>query len=184
MKSKPLPKTLLADQYLLRLVSSQDEERVLEIMKDREIARWTTVPYPYTSTNFQQYIEMATTKWNARTGLHLVVVDTNNLVLGATGADLNWETATAAIGYWTAQSERRKGMTTTAASALCDWLTEQGFVRFEAKVLCGNVASGKVLTRLGLQLESINRGTNANGCGLDEHARVDIEHWSKDLTPS
>lgn len=178
MDPKPLPTSLPAGQYQLRFAAEPDEQAVIEHLHDPEISRWTTIPYPYGPNEFRQFREATASLWGSRTGLHFVIVDDQNSIVGGCGTRLDWASATASIGYWVAADQRDKKVGTTAAKAFLDWLVEQGFLRIEADVLNGNEASGRLLAGLGFQLEGISRSVHAGRCGLESDQRIDIQRWA------
>lgn len=64
----------------------------------------------------------------------------------------------ATLGYWIAENYSRKGHMTEAVGALLPWLfNEQGLHRIEAACLPSNVASYKLLEKLGFQREGMAR---------------------------
>lgn len=178
MESISLPRSLQAGPYLLRLPEPGDEAAVVAVCQDPEIARWTTVPSPYGPDEFLQYLEISAAGWGTRSGMHVLAFEGDRLVASVAASTLDWDGATAEIGYYAAPAARRSGSTTAVVAALCDWLFATGFVRLQAEVLVGNVASARLLTRLGFVHEGTMASVAAGNCG-DGSDRVDIELWAR-----
>jgi len=143
-----------------------------------DIARWTTLPYPYGPDEFQGFLELSAQGWGTRTAGHYLVVDHENTVLGAVGTTVDWGTETAEIGYWLCEKARGNGIATIAAGVICDWLIEVGFAKLEAKVLVGNQGSGAVLSRLGLEPEGVRRSAYVGGAEVRPE-RADVQLWGR-----
>jgi len=182
MDPKPLPRQLDAGPLTLRLPEPDDEAEVVAMLSaDTEIARWTTVPFPYGPVQFSEFLALAATDYEAGTGLHFVIHDLEGRRLGAVGTRIQWDTNTADIGYWLGAEARGRGVATTTAQAICHWLAEQGLARIEAEVLEGNPTSGRVLTRLGFVMEAVVN-QKADRCGLDPDGQINVEKWAHDLS--
>ena len=173
MEPTDLPSTLDAEPFRLRLVRASDEAAVIACVQDPEIPRWTTVPSPYGAEQFQNYRRVVAEAYEARSGLHMLIVDDADRVLGALGTRMNWKLEEAEIGYWLAAEARGRGVVNRTARVLCTWLFERGFQRIEARALRGNAASSRALARLGFRHEGTLRSVAAHGCGRD--ARVEME---------
>jgi RimJ/RimL family protein N-acetyltransferase len=93
-------------------------------------------------------------------------------VIGDCGA-FGWpnESGAVEIGYGLAQPYRGYGYGTEAAGALCHWLFhEAGATLITAEVLVGNVASQRVLAKLGFAITSSNNERITYALTADEAA--------------
>ncbi|MBT8240938.1 MAG: GNAT family N-acetyltransferase [Acidimicrobiia bacterium] len=171
MMETELPETLVVDELILRHPAESDRSRYLEILnRSDEIARWTTIPFPYTSSDFDSFLD--NTRDNRR-----YVIDRDGVMIGGIGARVDREARTALFGFWLSPEARGAGIVTRAGRALCATLFDVGIERVVAEVMVGNLASGAVLDRLGFTLEGIARSVHAPRCGLDGH-RIDEQIWS------
>ncbi len=178
MDSRSLPRSLSAGPFTLRLPEPRDEADVVAACQDPEIPKWTTVPSPYRSEEFQGFLEFTSSSWGSRAGMEFVIENAEGRVVGAAGARTRWETDTAEVGYWVAAHARGQGVGKTAMTAVCDWLVAQGFRRLCAEVLDGNDASGALLSSLGFQHEGTLRSVAAGRCG-DGIERLDMQIWGR-----
>ncbi len=173
-----LPESLSVDELLLRRPSESDRARYLQVLNESDqVARWTTIPFPYTSDDFDGFLT---------NGEETFVIVRDGVVVGGIGARIDIEAETALFGYWLVPAGRGHGVITRAGRALCDALFELGVKRIVAEVMVGNLASGALLDRLGFTLEGVARSVHAPRCGLDGH-RIDEQIWSLlpgELTPS
>jgi RimJ/RimL family protein N-acetyltransferase len=83
---------------------------VVVALQDPEIPRWTTVPSPYGSARYEDWLVEQAQQRAACTGLHVLVVDDQDRLLGATGVQLT--EAAPDIGYWCVREHRGHGYTT------------------------------------------------------------------------
>lgn len=166
-----LPERLEVDELLLRPPAESDRDQYLAVLnRSDEMARWTTIPFPYTSADFDSFLDNSG-------GEHRFVIDRAGVVVGGVGARIDTEAQTALFGYWLVPEERGRGTITRAGRALCAELFARGIQRIVAEVVVGNLASGAVLDRLGFTLEGIARSVHAPRCGLDNQ-RIDEQIWS------
>lgn len=178
MDAKPLPRVLDAEPYLLRLPEPGDCDAVVAVCQDPEISRWTMVPSPYGPEEFAAYLALSAAGWEERSSLNLLVFDRAGELLASVGAATDWAVSQAQLGYYAAAAARGRGVVTAAAGAVCDWLFAAGFARVEARVIEGNVASGRLLERLGFELDQTRRDVDADGCG-DGVDVIDMQVWGR-----
>lgn len=170
MEPKPAER-LEVDGVVLRPPAEADRAQYLEILnRSDEVARWTNIPFPYSSSDFDSFL-------NNPGGEHRFAIERAGAVVGGIGARIDTEAQTALVGYWLAPEARGSGIITRAGRALCQELFACGIQRIVAEVVVGNLASGAVLDRLGFTLEGIARSVHAPRCGLDDQ-RVDEQIWS------
>jgi RimJ/RimL family protein N-acetyltransferase len=164
-----LPDVISVDELTLRRPAESDRSQLMEIFnRSDDIARWTTVPFPYTDQDFDAYLGYEAERF---------IIERDGRVVGAIGARADWETGTAMFGYWLDREARGNGVITRSGSALCRHLFDGGIERIVAEVIVGNLASGAVLDRMGFSLEGVARSVHAPRCGLGEH-RIDEQIWS------
>jgi RimJ/RimL family protein N-acetyltransferase len=143
--------TLEDDAILLRSYTDEDVPALVAALNDREISRWTRVPFPYTEEDAREFLrstsETAFAVTNKRTG---------NL-LGGIGLRLPAE-GIGEVGYWVRREARGRGVATRALLVLSRWaLEEKGLARLQLTAEPGNVASQRVAEKAGYVREGLLR---------------------------
>ena len=116
-------------------------------LQDPEIPRWTAVPSPYRPSDYNAWMEVQREQVRAGVGLHFLVVDQGDGLLGATGVQLT-EVAPD-IGYWCAREHRGRGYTARAVRLLSQHLRALGFTRADIYIREENLASQHVAAAAG-----------------------------------
>jgi RimJ/RimL family protein N-acetyltransferase len=129
----------------LRAWRPEDRDAVVAALQDPEIPRWTTIPSPYGPAEYDAWLERQRTS----DGLHLLVVDGQDRVVGAVGMQLT--EAVPDIGYWCAAEHRGRGHTVRAVRLLRDHLRSLGHERIDIYVHHENVASQRVARAAGFE---------------------------------
>jgi RimJ/RimL family protein N-acetyltransferase len=137
-----------------------DVEAIVAACQDPEIARWTSVPSPYTERDARQYLLRVEPDRRAGRELGLAIVDagTGNL-LGSCGlARFDWHDRKAEIGYWVAAPARGRSVGTHAARLLSRWAMEElGMERIELLANPANHASQRLAEQAGFAREGVLR---------------------------
>lgn len=157
MSSQP---TLETPRLILRPFVAADGPAVEQLAGAREIAETTlTIPHPYPAGGGAMWIATHPAAWESGTTATFAIVDraTNELV-GCIGADIKKDDARAEIGYWIGIPFWNRGYCTEAAKAVVDFLFDTlGMNRIQARHLTRNPASGRVMEKLGMRREGVNR---------------------------
>ena len=143
--------TLEDDAIVLRAYTEDDVPALVAALNDREISRWTRVPFPYTEEDAREFLrstsETAFAVTNKRTGE----------LLGGIGLRLPAE-GIGEVGYWVRREARGRGVATRALLVLSRWaLEEQGLARLQLTAEPGNVASQRVAEKAGYVREGLLR---------------------------
>jgi RimJ/RimL family protein N-acetyltransferase len=148
-----IPKTISLQTPRLELVSlSLEDVPALFILAQNPA---TIEDFQYTAEKpedvekwVRQAIDGETSSWTIRL---------NGQVIGLVEADIRRE-AIARLGYFIDQAQRGQGYTTEALRAVLEWVfSETPVHRAEADITPGNVASCRVLEKLGFRLEGTLR---------------------------
>jgi len=143
------------------LVKYADNPKIAGNMRDR-------FPHPYTLTDAERFITMATTTTKAL----LLAIEVNGEAAGAIGiTPLNDEyKKTAEIGYWLAEPYWGRGIMTDVVKAVVPVAFEHfDIVRIQAGVYSKNPASMRVLEKAGFEREAVHKKTVfKNGVVMDE----------------
>ena len=142
------PSAPLRDEVvLLRAWRVEDRERVVAVLQDPDIPRWTSVPSPYRQGHYDAWMEVQHEQLAAGVGLHFLVVDMAGQLLGAAGVQRT--EAAPDIGYWCVREHRGQGYTTRAVRLLAAHVRALGFQRVDIYVHEENTASQRVAAAAG-----------------------------------
>lgn len=155
------PVRLRAGAVVLRAPSLRDVPAVTAACQDPEVARWTTVPSPYTAADAAHWVTgLSDAQWADGTGATWLVTDPgDHAVLGACSlTGISRHHARAEVGYWVAAPARGGGVATAAVRLACRWAFGQaGLVRVDWRALVPNHASRRVAERCGFTVEGTLR---------------------------
>jgi RimJ/RimL family protein N-acetyltransferase len=166
-----LPDPPLADEIvLLRPPASADVPAIAAACVDPEIARWTTVPAPYTPDHARRFVAQTRRWWReGRTGAIFAILErSSGSLVGMIGLEPA-EPGLAEVGYWVAPEARRRGYATRAVRLVSTWaFTDPGLVRLELHTLVGIEASAAVAAKAGFTREGVaRRGIVVRGERMD-----------------
>lgn len=143
----------------LRAWRPEDRDAVIAALQDPEIPRWTQVPAPYGRSEYDAWLTQQDEQRAAGSGLHFLVVDDRDRLLGAAGVQLTEDTPD--IGYWCVREQRRRGYTGRAVRLLCRHVHALGFPRVDILVHQDNQSSQRVAEAAGFKrdpgLHSVTR---------------------------
>ena len=162
------PGTILTvDELVLRPWRSSDAADVLAICQDPEIARWVTIPQPFTSADADAFIEGAQAMWRDGVGAPFAIVDggTDRLLGAVTRFGPDGHQAT--FGLWLAREARGRGVGTRALRLAADWtLASTAAIRLDCFIMVGNEGSNRMVERAGFQREGVLRAWDLHHDGL------------------
>ncbi len=130
------------------------------IQGDREISRWTRIPWPYERAHAEEWLARAPAGLAAGTDIGAAIVGAETAEpLGAVGLhhigvtpDRGTDVMENEVGYWLLAPARGRGVATNTVRLLVSWAFETldlDFVR--AGTLWDNDRSGAVLARVGFE---------------------------------
>jgi ribosomal-protein-alanine N-acetyltransferase len=156
-----LPEPPLSDSVvMLRPFTLDDVDWVTEGCQDPGVARFTGVPYPYTSDHAREWIGGQADERARGDGMHLAVTAaTDGSPLGAVGmASVDWDHERAELGYWTVPAARGRGVAPRALRLLAAHLFEAaGLRRIEVIPFAANPSSQRVAETAGCRREGVLR---------------------------
>ncbi|MCB0882107.1 MAG: GNAT family N-acetyltransferase [Thermoleophilia bacterium] len=138
------------DALALRVPSDAFLADVAEACSDPEIARWTTVPDPYTEADGRAFLALVDRDWaegNAATFMFARhgAARLDGMVSLSFVAD-----GIGVVGYWTAPWARGEGLATRALVLITGWgLGAAGLARIDLATLLGNRGSERVAQKAG-----------------------------------
>jgi [ribosomal protein S5]-alanine N-acetyltransferase len=153
--------TLTTSRLTLRPFAQDDAWEVERLAGMREIADTTlNIPHPYPVGAARAWIENQHPAWEKGAGATFAVVETRTSELvGAISLMLiRPEHRRAELGYWIARDRWNNGYATEAGRRLITYgFDVLGLHRIEARHFQRNAASGKVMLKLGMQKEGVER---------------------------
>ncbi|MBK9433654.1 MAG: GNAT family N-acetyltransferase [Micrococcales bacterium] len=158
----------------LRPLHPDDAPAIVRACSDREIARWTQVPQPYSLAHAEDFI-------GSHGGEdHVWAMDVDGLagVIGVRDTLATMPGPSTEVGYWVAPWARGAGLATAALVAVRDELARVGYQRIDWEALAGNEASVRVALKAGFMIEGHKRR------GMSQRGRlVDavVGGWTADL---
>jgi len=152
--------TLTTERLILRPFVADDAFDVERLAGLREIADTTlNIPHPYPHGGAAEWIRLHGPAWTDRTSATFAIVGQKTAALvGAVGLVINREHRRAELGYWIALDCWNRGYATEASRRMIDFAFEDlALHRVEARHLLRNPASGRVMQKLGMQQEGVQR---------------------------
>lgn len=153
--------TLTTKRLTLRPFVLDDAWDVERLAGMREIADTTlNIPHPYPVGAASRWIESHAPAWVAGTAATFAIIETSTGKLaGAISLMLiHREHRRAELGYWIAIDRWNKGFATESSATILDFgFQSLSLHRIESRHFVRNPASGKVMQKLGMQQEGIER---------------------------
>jgi RimJ/RimL family protein N-acetyltransferase len=170
----PRPDPPLQDDVItLRQWSFDDVPAVARACQDPEIARWTTVPTPYTEADARAYIELITDPALEDQVNFAVDRNSDGLLIGSISLVIV-KPKVGEIGYWAAAEARGHGYTPRALRLLSRWgFDALNLPRLQLGTFPGNRASERVAEKVGYVPEGVLRSY------MEQRGeRRDVRMWS------
>jgi RimJ/RimL family protein N-acetyltransferase len=140
--------------YLSEVLAS-DKVAWIEHMQDKEIHDHTFIPYPYTGTDFADFLSSVKERPEEQgEALIWAIRIHEGYLIGGLGFHDLLVGHRAEIAYWLAKPYRNQGIMTAAIQTACRFAFDRwGLVRITAAIFAGNRSSARVLEKCGFQLE-------------------------------
>jgi [ribosomal protein S5]-alanine N-acetyltransferase len=181
--------TLTTARLVLRPFTLSDGSDVERLAGEWEIADTTLhIPHPYPEGGGAAWIETHGATWAIGAGLTLAVTsrEAPAALVGAVSLTIAREHARGELGYWIARSAWGQGYATEAARAVAAF----GFARLElhriqSRHFTRNAASGRVMQKLGMLFEGVNRDAYFRWGRFEDVAvyGVLVQEWSDEPKP-
>jgi len=154
------PQELRTPRLLLRSIERGDLSAIVRLAGAREIAATTAnIPHPYVAENAQSFLEHAEEEFRAgRWATFAVTISPSAKFCGCVGLVITPAHERAELGYWIGVPYWRQGFATEAASAVLAFGFETlRLNRIHASHFAGNIASQRVLEKIGMRHEGPSR---------------------------
>ena len=160
-------------RILLRYPTLRDARSIYFYAKEPDIARYTTLPQPYTLAHAKSFLKRTVLSRHDKHAYRFAIIwkETGELI-GMMGLEsVDSVSKRAEIGYWLGKPYWGKGIMQEAISLLLDFgFKKLKLERIFAKVYHKNPASAHLLEKHGFTKEgTLRRHVFRNGEWLDEH---------------
>ncbi len=189
MSKQPLPR-LATERLILRPFAISDGPAVERLAGAREVADTTlTIPHPYPTGAGAGWIRTHADAWEQERGLALAICrgPAADDLIGAISLQLSKPNSHGELGYWVAVGSWGKGYATEAARALTAYaFTTLALHRIQGRHFTRNAASGRVLQKLGMQLEGVHRDAYSRWNCFEDVAvyAILVHEWTDKPAPS
>lgn len=152
--------TLETNRLILRKLTLDDAEDMFEYASDPEVPKYTTWSVHKSITDTKNFLEVIIEEYhNHEVSPWGIIHKADQKLIGACGF-VNWliDDDRAEIGYVLSRKYWRQGYMTEAISAVIDFgFRTMQLNRIEARCRIQNLASAKVMEKLGMKFEGILR---------------------------
>ena len=155
------PQELRTTRLLLRSFERKDISAIVRLAGARDVAATTSnIPHPYTDDDARSFLAYGQEELRAgRSAIFAITILKEGDLCGAVGLTINPLQRRAELGYWIGIPFWRRGFATEAASAVLAFGFETlGLHRIHASHFAGNIASQRVLEKIGMRHEGRARG--------------------------
>ena len=152
--------TLTTDRLTLRPFIADDAFDVERLAGVREVADTTlNIPHPYPHGRAAEWIRLHAPAWIDGTSATFAIVgNKTGALVGAISLIIKREHRRAELGYWIALDCWNRGYATEASQRMIDFGFESlGLHRIEARHFLRNPASGRVMQKIGMRQEGVER---------------------------
>ncbi len=155
---------LATERLALRPYRAEDAAELHRLINDWEVTRnLAAVPYPYSRSLADEWIQSAGASLAEGSAYHLVISGTEGereTIVGGIGLRIDTAARTGRLGYWVGRRYWGHGVASEAASRLARWaLANLDLNRLEATVAADNPGSVAVLRRIGFRQVGQGRET-------------------------
>jgi RimJ/RimL family protein N-acetyltransferase/SAM-dependent methyltransferase len=151
--------TLRTDRLVLRPFTASDAAEVARLAGSIEVATTTlTIPHPYEPPMADQWIAMHPTWWDRDEQVVFAITREGDGLVGAVGLVIERAHRRGELGYWVGVPFWNQGIATEAARAVIAFgFTSLDLNRILARHLTRNPSSGRVMAKLGMRFEGVQR---------------------------
>jgi len=161
-------KSLNGKKVFLCPWKTSDAKTLRDLVFDKSIARYTTIPFPYKLKHAKEYIRESSKKFRKKEEFHFGIFfkETGELVGDISIIRTEWKHKKAEIGYWLGKKFRKKGLMTEAVQLMLEFAFKKLKLN-RVKICCStkNKASKKVIERSGAKYEGTERDALIDGLG-------------------
>lgn len=154
----PIP-TLRTQRLVLRPFEVGDASIVQTLAGVAEVALTTqNIPHPYKDGMAEAWIATHRPSWDEGKLLTLAITSDSEGLVGAVGIHINAVHRRGELGYWVGLPFWNRGYATEAAGALLEFgFGDLDLNRIQARHITRNPSSGRVMEKLGMKPEGVQR---------------------------
>lgn len=157
MMEQPVLET---ERLILSPFVDGDAQRLSELAGDKAVSDTTLrLPYPYDVKEALEWIRShGAIRARGLALFYAIMLKETGELIGSTGIDLELPHGRAELGYWTGREFWSRGYATEASARLLDYsFTVLKLHKVTAHVFASNLASGRILEKLGMSREGLLR---------------------------
>ena len=146
-------------RLVIRPYTPADVPANAALCDDPSIARWETLPSPYSLADAEAWVGDAARRWREETWASFVVCEAfSGELLGANGVRVSVRRESGEIGFMTRKESRRRGVASGGVRLLVAWcFVELGLGRLQIRADARNEASLRTIEACGFQYEGLLR---------------------------
>jgi RimJ/RimL family protein N-acetyltransferase len=171
-----LPDPPLTDGHVtLRAWRASDVPDIVEMCRDPDVVRFTSVPVPYDADDARLWLDLHPGRLAAGEGAAFAITeDGDDRPMGSIGVRVLHDQGAAETGYHIVPDRRGRGLATGALRLIARWtFAELPVARLQLTTHLGNPASQRVAEKAGFTREGVLRAW------ADQRGeRVDLVMWS------
>ncbi|MEP4078562.1 GNAT family N-acetyltransferase [Haloferula sp.] len=152
--------TLFTERLILRPFRLEDAEDVTRMCGDREVSRWMSlIPHPYERSDADGWLERIVSYGDESIHqIFAISLRESGELIGCIGLHGDENAPWAEFGYWLGAPFWRNGYATEALQELLRFgFEDRGLRRIEACHFAENTASGRVMQKVGMTCEGMQR---------------------------
>ncbi|TXF91450.1 GNAT family N-acetyltransferase [Neolewinella aurantiaca] len=156
----PTQPTLRTDRLLLSPLEVADIPLITKYAANKNISRYTmNLPYPYAEADAVFWLNLANTGYKSGTHhIFAIRAQEDGAFMGGIGLTMVPDGCRATLGYWIAEPFWGQGLVTEAAREIVRYgISDLDLNKITATHIAENVASGRVMQKIGMSLEGVLR---------------------------
>ena len=179
--------SLRTERLVLRPFTEADAADVKRLAGAWEVADTTlNIPHPYPEGAAAEWIATHAATWTTGAGVTLAIAlaAEPDTIIGGISLSIEPDHSRGELGYWIATHHWGSGYATEAARALTAFgFSNLGLHRIQARHFTRNRGSGRVIQKLGMRFEGVNRDAYYRWGRFEDAAVYGIlaDEWQTDL---
>ncbi|MGB3064696.1 GNAT family N-acetyltransferase [Sphingobacterium thalpophilum] len=159
---------LETQRLILNAITAADIPQIVTYLQEKVFSDFTSnIPHPYRKEDAEFWIKISDEAFKNRKAFNFAIRDKSGELLGAIGLQ-DEGSDKAELGYWIAIPYWNQGYVTEAAKKIIEYgFKELKFNKIFATFFPHNVASGKVMNKIGMKPEAI----------LKQHLKKDGKYY-------
>ena len=143
-----LEKVIKTERLKIKYPEIDDRNELTHLINDYDVAQWLSIPFPYTVTDAEEFIERAQEKALKHESYNFMIFQNNKLLGGIALTECNGPSCE--LGYWLGKQYWGNGFATEAVGGILSFgFDELKLNNIFAAYKIGNEASKNVLKKCG-----------------------------------